>query len=162
MFRFGWRAKREAIEDQVSAKVARIVEDQFGTIRDEIGNIGDVLALKRKKGELEEQIETLKLEHANFKEDQARQVRETEHKIGLVKRQHEQEVEFAKREVALEVKEKTLDADRKRFEEQMKFEREQLEGQIGHLRDIIDPLLRALPSAEIIASIGGSQKPKDD
>jgi predicted RNase H-like nuclease (RuvC/YqgF family) len=161
MFQFSWRKKREAIEEQVGNVVAGIVQSQFGTIKKEIGEIGDVLALKRKKSELEGQIEKLKLEHANFKEDQARQVRETEHKVGLVKKQHEQEIEFAKREVALEVKEQTLDADRKRFEEQMKFEREQLEGQIGHLRDIIDPLLRALPSAEIIASIGGG-KTKDD
>jgi hypothetical protein len=114
--------------------------------------------LKREKVNLQEEIEKIKIEKDRLDESHERKIRETEHKVGLVKLQHEQEIEFAKREVALEVKEKTLEVERKRFEEQMKFERGQMQTQLDEMRGMIRPLLEALPKAEILMNIDRQHK----
>jgi hypothetical protein len=161
MFQFGWlRKKRDAIEAEFAQALGGIVNEHFAGMRKDIAAIGKLASLKAERDRLLESIETVKREKARHDEDHERKIRDTEHKVGLVQKQHEAEMKIAKREVALEVKEQTLDADRQRFEDQMKFEREKTQEQIKQLHGMIKPLLKALPTAEMMLTVHREEEEK--
>lgn len=138
---------RKAIEEAVG----RVAKEHRRALRERLEGFQSVEALQAKILSLRENIETLKIEKARKQEEYDRREREVEHKVGLERKRQEFESEATKREVRLEVREENLDADRKRFEEQMKFERERLEKQVDALNSLVEKLLVRLPSAEIFA-----------
>jgi DNA repair exonuclease SbcCD ATPase subunit len=115
----------------------------------------DVKALKSERDEtaernrLRDQIAELKRERANLTEDNARKIRETEHKTGLLKTKQEQDLAHARRQTELEVREANLQADKDRFRAEMDFQREQLQKQIGSTEDILKAVLDRLPAIDV-------------
>ena len=103
--------------------------------------------------DLQQEIETLKIEKGRREEDFAKQKREVEHKVGLERKRQEFEVEATKRDTELSVREENLSADRDRFKDEMDFQRVRLEKEVKSTRDLVEKLLERLPSAEIIANI---------
>lgn len=94
---------------------------------------------------LENEISKLKIEKSVREEEFARKEREITHKLGLERMRQEQDLEFSKRTVELQVKEQTMTADEKRFKEQMEFERKHLEGQIKSLEVLVTKVFEKIP-----------------
>jgi len=96
--------------------------------------------------DLREQIETLKIEKARKEEQHAKEERELRHMIGLEKKRQEFEIDQARKETALKVREENLAADKKRFEDQMTFNTERFEKMEGYLKDMMKEILGRLPN----------------
>lgn len=133
---------RQAVEDAI-----RKVQNEAASL---VGDLGKVADLKKK-------ISDLEIDHAKKKEEWDRREREVEHKIGLERKRQEFEIEQAKRETSIKVREENLAADKERFKAEMDFQRERLSGEVDSLRKLVDQMLQRLPSAEIIANFGGKK-----
>src|SRR5207245_968830 len=71
------------------------------------------LATSGKLSKLREELETLRIEKARKEEEFTRKEREIEHKVGLERKRQEFEIEQAKRETSVTVREENLsDRDR--------------------------------------------------
>jgi hypothetical protein len=120
---------------------------------------GEVHALRTEKdrtadvNRLNADIEKLKLEKERLTEEHDRKVRETEHKVGLLKLKQEQDLANAKRQTELEVREQNLAADKKRFADEMTFQRTQLQSEIDRIDSILTQVLDKLP--DVNASLRG-------
>ena len=116
---------------------------------------GEIDGLKKEKGtyaelrKTREELETLKIEKARIVEDNERQERETRHEVGLLRLQVEAEQKIATEEAVLQVREENLQADRTRFEEQMKFTTDRFEKEVGYLHEMIGQVLKRLPYVEV-------------
>lgn len=112
------------------------------------GQVADLIRQKDLTAELrkaEDKLETTKREQARKDEEHDRKVRETEHRVGLLKLQQEHDVANAKRETMVTVREENLDKDRQRFEGEMKFQREHFERQANDIKSILSQVLERLP-----------------
>src|SRR5258708_16297621 len=94
-------------------------------------------------------VETLKLEKARLSEDNERKIRETEHKVGLLKTKQDHDVENARRETKLAVREENLAADKQRFAGEMTFQRKHLQGEVDRIESILGKILDWLPTIEV-------------
>lgn len=94
---------------------------------------------------LKVQISTLEIDKAKLKEAHEREDRELRHMIGLEKKRQEFEVASAKRETELKVREENLAADKARFAEQMKFQTDRFEKEVGYLKEMVGQVLERLP-----------------
>jgi hypothetical protein len=110
------------------------------------------------------------IELDKVKETHARERRETEHMIGLERKRQEFEIESAKRDVTLTVREENLKAQQERFEENMQFMRERMEGELTRLNGLTSEILERLPVVKVDRHIketvgavaNGNGKHKDD
>lgn len=134
------------LESAVRSAMKRALEDAGGAVLEKYRDIA-------KASDLKQQIEALKVEKSSIEERYQRQEREVEHKIGLERKRQEFEVEQAKRETTVLVREENLSADKERFKAEMEFQREHLEGEIESLRSLVGQMLKRLPSAEIYAKV---------
>jgi len=134
---------------KVEKAILAIVEDTISRVTHELDGIKSLHDLHVAKGKLVEEVETLKIERDRREEDYARKEREIEHKVGLERKRQEFELSSGRREATLKVREENLAADRKRFEEQMKFHEERFSQEVGYLKDLLGQIMERLPSAEI-------------
>lgn len=141
--------------------VAKLHEDVLGRVEGELRGIKTVTDLSAKVKALREEVEKLEVEKGRREEERARKDREIEHKIGLERKRQEFELESGKKDAILKVREENLAADRKRFEEQMKFHDERFTAEVGYLKDMLGEIVKRLPSAEFTADLsprGGKRK----
>lgn len=103
---------------------------------------------------LQREIETLKMEKARLVEDNDRKIRETEHKVGLLKTKQDHDVENARRETKLQVREENLAADKERFKAEMNFQREHLQREVDRIEGILGKVLERLPNIDAALNIG--------
>ncbi len=147
----------EAFNSKLEQSVTRTVKDILTRVLTDtettLGKIRGAFDLEGKIKVLQEELETLKIEKDRKDEQFTRREREVEHKVGLERKRQEFEIEQARREVMVEVKEKNLKKDKERFEEQMDFHKKAMAEEVTSLRDMVGKLLKALPSAEIIATV---------
>lgn len=137
----------QALSEQVDR-----LEAEIKRLSEETGAYGRIKQLQKVEKELREQIETLKIEKSRKEEDHAKQERELRHMVGLERERQKFEVDAAKREAMLEVREENLDADKKRFEEQMKFHEKRFTEEVGYLKGMLTQVLDRLPSNATPAS----------
>ena len=128
---------RERLADELAGLRAEIK-----ALRGERDSTAQVSALRR-------DVEKLKLEKDRLTEDNDRKIRETEHKVGLLKTTQDQGVAHATRLAKLEVREENLAADRERFKAEMDFQREHLQREVTRVEDILAKVLERLPSIEV-------------
>lgn len=138
-------------------------EDAMTRVQDELKGIKSVTDLANKVKSLRQEVETLEISKAQREEEFEREEREIEHKIGLERKRQEFEIDAAKREALVSVREENLDADRKRFEDQMKFQEERFTKEVGYLKEMLTEIVQRLPSAEFTADLsprasGGRRK----
>jgi len=105
--------------------------------------------LLEEKERLKAQINELKNDKSVLEEKHQREERELRHMIGLEKKRQEFEIEQAKKQTALQVREENLVADRKRFEEHLKFNTERFEKLEAYLKDMISDILKRLPNVNL-------------
>jgi hypothetical protein len=107
---------------------------------------------------LRQDIERLKLEKDRLVENNDRKIRETEHKVGLLKTKQDHDVANARRETGLAVREENLKADKQRFADEMTFQREHFQREVDRIEDILGKVLERLPNIE--ASLTGGARSK--
>jgi hypothetical protein len=140
----GWFSSEDEILAEVKALRREIAE--LSADRDALKKEKTTYAdLKRTR----EELETLKIEKARMVEANERQERETRHEVGLLRKQVETEQKLATEEAVLQVREENLQADRDRFEDQMKFTTDRFEKEVKYLHDMIGQVLKRLPYVEV-------------
>lgn len=145
-------ASEEAVlKQKLLNEIAELRADIHG-LRAEKDSTAEVTSLKR-------QVENLRIEKARLTEDNDRKIRETEHRVGLLKIQQQHDVDNAKRETMVQVREENLARDQQRFEAQMEFQRTQLQGEIHRVERILEQVLERLPNfdATVSAALGPSR-----
>jgi hypothetical protein len=116
----------------------------------------------RKLGDVTKKLAEMEIQQAKKQEEWDRREREIEHKIGLERKRQEFEIEQSKRETKVSVQQDNLAADKERFKSEMDFQRTHLQEEITSLRTLVGQLLKRLPSAEIIATVGGKSNKSGD
>ena len=104
---------------------------------------------------LKKQINDLEIEKSKLNERHEREERELRHMIGLEKKRQEFEIEQSKRETKLTVQQENLAADKKRFEDQMKFHETRFTEEVSYLKEMIGNVLERLPN--VTASFEGKK-----
>src|SRR5205814_3334660 len=107
---FGNQEARLAAEREDREKLLR----EISQLRIVVEALNKTRADTRVLTNLEREIETLKLEKDRMVETNDRKIRETEHRVGLLRKQQEQDVANAKRETKLEIREGNLRSEERR------------------------------------------------
>lgn len=110
-------------------------------------------ALVHQANDLKVEIEELKISKARMQEEHDKDERELRHLIGLEKRRQEFEIQQAKRETEVKVREENLTADKARFGEEMKFQRERFEKEVAYLKEMMGDILERLPVVTVDRTI---------
>jgi hypothetical protein len=147
----------DRLEKKVTSTVRDILERALSDTETVLARLKESFNLEGRIVEMREQIETLRIEKGRKDEEFARKEREIEHKVGLVKQRQKVELEQAKREATLSVREENLKASEDRFAKQMEFQQKRFEEEVGYLKDLMKDVMKRLPSAEIIANLGGKE-----
>lgn len=113
------------------------------------GLVGNPVEQAQEAFRLQKQVNDLKLEKENIKEDHAREERELRHMIGLEKKRQEFETKKATEEATLKVREENLKADKSRFEENLKFNTERFEKMESYLKEMMKNILDRLPNVNV-------------
>lgn len=146
---------QKRLESAIRAVVAEFGEQ---VLRD-LQGIKSVADLSARVKQLRDQCEVLEVEKSRKEEEHGRKVREVEHKVGLERKRQAFEVESAKREATLAVREENLKEDRKRFEDAMAFHEKRFTQEVGYLKDLMTELMKRLPEMNITQDIGhGSRR----
>ena len=131
-------------------------DDERQHLADELSGLkAEIKALRTERDktaqltQLKRDVEDLKLEKARLVEDNDRKIRETEHKVGLLKIKQDHDVGNARRETKLEVREENLAADKQRFADEMTFQRKHLQGEVNRIESILSKILDRLPTIEV-------------
>lgn len=138
----------ERLTDEI-ATLSKLVAELKG----EAAAFDERRSLQAKIEELRKSIETLKISEARIKEDHEREKREVQHMVGLERKRQEwehakamEQVESARREAVLDVREENLGKEREAFETQMKFVTERFTQEVSALQGM---LVKLLPSIDI-------------
>jgi len=94
---------------------------------------------------LEQEISRLKIDKSVREEEFARKEREITHKLGLERIRQEQDALVNKRNIELDIREKNISVEEKRFVEQIEFQRKHLEGQITSLNSLVEKVFEQIP-----------------
>lgn len=148
-----------AIRDAAKAAAETVIEQA----RRDLDGFREIPRLQGVVTKLKEEVEALTIQKGRKEEEYARKEREIEHKVGLERKRQEFEVEQAKRETMVKVREENLTADKARFEQEMKFTRDRFTEEVGYLKEMVGKVLERLPTAEIIANVSkGESASKGD
>ena len=112
---FTKRDKEELVEE-----IAKL-RGEIKLLREEKKAVGKAADLQGEINDLQKKLTELEIEEDRITEKHQRERRDVEHMVGLERKRQEFEVEQAKRETQVELREAALTEQRKRFEEQMKF-----------------------------------------
>jgi hypothetical protein len=116
---------------------------RIGTSEDKEGALSaEIITLKR-------QINDLEISKSKKQEDFDKQERELRHMIGLEKKRQEFEIETAKKETAISVREENLKFEKQRFEEQLKFNTQRFETMEKYLKGMFSDVLARLPNVNM-------------
>lgn len=110
---------------------------------------------------LEQAISDLEIGKAKLEEANARDQREVEHKIGLERRRQEvdaeaamKEVEVARREAVLEVRETSLAEATEQFDKQLTFITDRMNEENKYVRKMFSDVLKRLPDVSLAMEQG--------
>lgn len=145
-------------KSKFEAALKQLWDDAVSKVNDELAGIRSLRDLSAKVKQTRDELETLKIEKARKDEEYARKEREIEHKVGLERERQKVELENAKREAAVSVREENLKADRKRFEDQMKFHEDRFTEEVKYLKDMLGQIIERLPTANLTGDITPRRK----
>ena len=131
---------------QLRDELVSLSKQRRGVLQ-EVVLTGEVIDLKKRIVELE-------IQEGKIKEDHAKEDRELRHMIGLEKERQKFEIQQAKRETTVVVREENLSADKKRFEDQMKFQEKRFTEEVGYLKGLMESVLERLPNIDVSVKRG--------
>jgi chromosome segregation ATPase len=148
---FGTTTDERAAREQLATLTSAIEEQSraLAEVEAKLDVSKEALGLSDQIVRLKTQIADLKIEKSRIEEEQERKEREVDHKIGLERKRQEFEIEVAKRETTVTVREENLAATQQRFEEQMAFHKDQIKGEIDRFQNLLNAVIDRLPSASI-------------
>lgn len=127
----------------------------------EIAALRDVVSKARRETDIEVELESKKkelldkeLELKKVEEDHATRMREIEHKVGLQQKAAEQDQKAAISEAKLAVREENLEGSKQRFEEQMTFQREEMDKRADSQERLLGQILERLPKHNVHQFVG--------
>lgn len=137
------------------------LKDKLVNLFDQIKNgyeskferIQNYLDLSVEVNSLREEKNQLTIDRNLINEKYEKREREIEHKLGLERIRQEQELKLGLREQTVKIREENLTADRDRFTKEMAFVTQRFEQETGYLKDMIKPLLEALPKMKITENL---------
>lgn len=155
------------------------LQDQRDALAEELGAIrAELKALRRERDDttradrlaqeiegLQRKIVELEIKESKIQEEHAREKREVEHFVGLEKKRQAQEIELARRDTELRVRQENLDADKARFKGEMDFQREHLQREVDRVERILTAVLERLPDISATLKVvpgGGGKTGTDD
>jgi len=141
--------RKRSDDGEIDSPERERLADELAGLKAEVKALREERDATKEAARLRKDIESLKVEKSRLAEDNARKIREVEHKTGLMRTRQEHEVENAKRQTELDVREQGLKADKKRFEDEMKFQRERLQGEVDRVSLTLDKILERLPVIEV-------------
>lgn len=141
--------------DQLLEEIAKLRGD-IKALQQERKAVSEQLGLTEQIADLKKKISDLKADESRITEKHARGMREVEHQVGLQRKRQDFEVEAAKRDTKLSVREGNLEAERERFNRDMEFQRDELKSQIGYLKDLMEKLFDRLPSMSFEGTLVGA------
>lgn len=142
------RAKQDGVVEGLASGIEDLTREVAGlrserdARRDELSLLDEIEALEKKRVAAEVELDRVREKHA-------RETREIEHKIGLHRQRVEQEIELAKREQIVTVQEENLQERQARFDENMRFMRDRMEGELTRLSDLTAQVLDRLPTVNV-------------
>jgi len=98
---------------------------------------------------LKKDIADLEIKKGKMEEKHAKEERELRHMIGLEKKRQEFEIEQAKKETTLKVREENLKVEKDRFDQNLKFNTERFEKMETYLKDMMKNILDRLPNVNM-------------
>jgi len=149
-------------------KEIRELSKRVAALKGERDQASEELGLSTRIVSLEREKTAKEIELDRVKEQHEREKRDIEHMVGLHKDRVKQEIELAKREQTITVREENLKADRERFEEQMKFMQKRMETELERLNGLTSEILERLPkfnvdtALKVGAGVGGVRRLKGD
>jgi len=152
MLVFGIR--KSDFAERITQATENIVRELVSSINSDLKELETYAKVRAEVTRLRKELEVAKIEKDRQDETFARKEREIEHKVGLEKKRQEQELDLVKKEVALEAREKGVVEREKAFEDRMKFMQERFEAEVKYQRELLERMMKRLPSAEIIATLG--------
>jgi hypothetical protein len=135
-------------EDEAAPSERTRLADELAQLKAQVKALRAERDNTRGVTELTQELERLKIEKDRLVETNDRKIRETEHRVGLLKKQQDQDVANAKRETKLEVREENLTADKDRFKAEMAFQREHLQREVDRIEGILTKVLERLPNID--------------
>jgi len=121
--------------------VTELKGEREGT-REELRVTRDYVSLKK-------QLTDLEIQYDREQEKHEREKRDIEHMVGLEKKRQEFELESARRDVTLSLREENLAAERQRFEEHTEFIVNRFEKEAGRREELMKELLARLPTVRV-------------
>lgn len=141
----------DRITELIKASVRKAMEDALHSTEETLG-------ANKKIVELRKDIVKLEIERDRIVEERERRDREIEHKIGLERKRQESEIEIARRETTVKVREENLGAAEARFKKDMEFMTDRMKGEVEALRSMVGKMMERLPSAEMFADFTPGRK----
>jgi hypothetical protein len=123
-----------------------------------LGTTDSKVALSTEIRELKREIVEQQIKRDKQKEEHEREKRDVKHMVGLEKKRQEFEIQQAKRETEVTVREENLTADKNRFAKQMEFQQERFEKEVGYLKSLMEQVLNRLPTVTVDRQVGGSSR----
>ena len=108
----------------------------------------EIVTLKKEKANLEIRIEAQKAEYE-------RNDLEIKHMVGLENNRQKVEVEQARREAVLQVKEENLKAKQEQFDASMKFREDQFKSEMTRMQGFLEEITKRLPVVNVNKNIRG-------
>lgn len=108
-----------------------------------------VSALSEQVLNLKRQIADLEITKSKQKEEHDKQERELRHMIGLEKKRQEVEIVQSKKDTELTVREGNLAAEKKRFEDNLKFNTERFQSMETYMKEQMKSILERLPNVNM-------------
>lgn len=148
-----FRSETTKIEDAVESAIGRVLKEHASATTDELAALGTIRKLRTERDKLTDSIAELELKHAQSD-------REIEHKLGLARIRQEAESDIA--EQKLEAREEQMvamqavavgEAKVAAKEEAMKKADELLGAQVERMERLVDTLVKALPTAELVSTV---------
>lgn len=139
--------------DNAVLEEIRGLRRELASLKGERDAVTEATRLMNERDGLKQQIADLKVDKSRVTEQHEREKREVEHMVGLEKKRSEVEMEQAKREAVLVVREENLKADRDRFEEQMKFTTARFEQELKYQHELMGEILKRLPAITVEKAI---------
>ncbi len=135
-------------------KIQAAVEKAFVVALETAGEgVLEAISLNAEVGKLVRQVTNLEIQRDKKQEDFDRKEREIEHSLGLHKAQVEWEVEEASARAKLDVEQENLELERAAFTKQMEFMQGRFEEEVKYQRELLEKMMKRLPTAEILAKI---------
>ncbi len=118
------------------------IQGERDAYREDLDLATDVVRLKR-------ELTNLEIEKDRVTEQHKRERRDVEHMVGLEKKRQAFEIDSAKRDTSLTIREENLAADRDRFEQQMDFMSKRFDTEVSYLKELMTDVLKRLPNVEV-------------